>query len=53
MSVPFAAGSLYSTADDLLAWSQALYAARLLKPESLKAMFTDCGHHYSFGFQMD
>lgn len=53
MSVPFSAGSLYSTVDDLLAWDQALYAARPLKPDSLKAMFTDYGHHYGFGFLID
>ncbi|WP_293368497.1 serine hydrolase [Phenylobacterium sp.] len=53
MSVPFAAGSLYSTVDDLLAWDQALYAASPLKPNSLKAMFTDYGHHYGFGFVID
>jgi CubicO group peptidase (beta-lactamase class C family) len=53
MSVPFAAGSLYSTVDDLLAWDQALYAAKPLKPESLRAMFTDYGHHYGFGFVID
>jgi D-alanyl-D-alanine carboxypeptidase len=53
MSVPFAAGSLYSTVDDLLAWDQALYAARPLKPDSLKAMFTDHGHRYGFGFVID
>jgi D-alanyl-D-alanine carboxypeptidase len=53
MSVPFAAGSLYSTVDNLLAWDQALYAARPLKPDSLKAMFSDYGHHYGFGFVID
>ena len=53
MSVPYAAGSLYSTVDDLLAWDQALYAARPLTPASLKAMFTDYGHHYGFGFVID
>jgi len=53
MSVPFAAGSLYSTVDDLLRWDQALYAARPLKSESLKSMFTDYGHHYGFGFSID
>jgi D-alanyl-D-alanine carboxypeptidase len=53
MSVPYAAGSLYSTVDDLLAWDQALYAARPIKPDSLKAMFTDYGHHYGFGFVID
>ena len=53
MSVPYAAGSLYSTVDDLLTWDQAIYAARLLKPESLKAMSTDYGHKYGFGFEID
>jgi CubicO group peptidase (beta-lactamase class C family) len=53
MSVPYAAGSLYSTVDDMLTWDQAIYAARLLKPESLKAMSTDYGHKYGFGFQID
>src|SRR6185312_13158513 len=53
MSVPYAAGSLYSTVDDLLTWDQAIYAAKLLKPESLKAMATDYGHHYGFGLEVD
>jgi D-alanyl-D-alanine carboxypeptidase len=53
MSVPFAAGSLYSTVDDLLRWDQALYAARPLSSASLKAMLTDYGHHYGFGFEID
>ena len=53
MSGPFAAGALYSTVDDMLTWDQALYAARPLKPESLKSMFTDYGHNYGFGFSID
>lgn len=53
MSVPYAAGSLYSTVDDLLTWDQAIYGARLLKPDSLKAMSTDYGHKYGFGFVVD
>lgn len=53
MSVPYAAGSLYSTVDDLLKWDQALYAERLLKPQSLKTMFADYGHHYGLGFFID
>lgn len=53
MSVPFAAGSLYSTVDDLLTWDQALYAERPLKAQSLKAMFADYGHNYGFGFVID
>ncbi len=53
MSVPYAAGSLYSTVDDLLKWDQALYAGRPLTAASLKAMFTDYGHHYGFGWSID
>jgi CubicO group peptidase (beta-lactamase class C family) len=53
MSVPYAAGSLYSTVDDMLTWDQAIYAAKLLKPESLKAMSTDYGNKYGFGFVVD
>ena len=53
MSVPYAAGSLYSTVDDMLLWDQAIYSAKLLKPESLKAMSTDYGHKYGFGFVVD
>jgi CubicO group peptidase (beta-lactamase class C family) len=53
MSVPYAAGSLYSTVDDMLTWDQTIYAAKLLKPESLKAMSTDYGNKYGFGFVVD
>lgn len=53
MSVPYAAGSLYSTVDDLLKWDQAMYAATLLKPESLKAMATAYTHDYGFGLEVD
>jgi D-alanyl-D-alanine carboxypeptidase len=50
MSLPFSAGSLYSTIDDLLIWDQALYAGKLLNGTSFKAMFTDYGHGYGFGW---
>jgi CubicO group peptidase (beta-lactamase class C family) len=53
MSVPYAAGSLYSTVDDMLIWDQALYAGRPLKPASLQQMFTDYGHKYGFGWVID
>jgi D-alanyl-D-alanine carboxypeptidase len=45
----YAAGALRSTADDLLAWDQALYAAKPLSAQSIAAMFTDYGHGYGFG----
>lgn len=53
MSVPYAAGSLYSTVDDLLKWDQAIYQAKLLTPASLKAMSTDYGNKYGFGLVVD
>ena len=40
MSVPYAAGAMYSTVGDLHRWNQALYGGRLLKPETLERMVT-------------
>jgi CubicO group peptidase (beta-lactamase class C family) len=53
MTEPYAAGSLYTTVDDMLTWDQAIYAAKLLTPASLQAMFTDHGHGYGFGWVID
>ena len=53
MTLPYSAGSLYSTVDDLLTWDQALYDAKPLTAASLKAMFTDYGHKYGFGYVID
>jgi CubicO group peptidase (beta-lactamase class C family) len=50
MSNTYAAGAMYSTVDDLLAWQQMLIKGKVLSPVSLKAMFTDGGHHYGFGW---
>lgn len=49
MSVPHAAGALYSTTSDLLRWQRALYEGKLLKPESLRAMTTPKFDEYAFG----
>jgi hypothetical protein len=38
MTIPFAAGALYSTVGDLFLWDQALYGGRLL-PVSLRDLF--------------
>ena len=38
MSVPYAAGALRSTAEDLARWNAGLFGGELLKPESLKEM---------------
>ncbi|GMT97528.1 hypothetical protein KH5H1_16470 [Corallococcus caeni] len=53
MSLPYAAGSLYSTVEDLYRWDRALYGNTLL-PEALKQkMFTPGLKNYGFGFSMD
>jgi CubicO group peptidase (beta-lactamase class C family) len=38
MSVPYAAGALRSTANDMARWNAALFGGKLLKPSSLKEM---------------
>lgn len=50
MSNADAAGAMYSTVDDLLAWQQMLVQGKVLSPLSLKAMFTDAGHRYGLGW---
>ncbi|MDQ6799941.1 MAG: serine hydrolase [Acidobacteriota bacterium] len=50
MTIPFAAGSLYSTVADLYTWDRALYADKLLAPELKKAVFTPNLSEYAFGW---
>lgn len=54
MSTPYAAGSLYSTVEDLYLWDQALYGKKLLSEESKKLMFSphiSAGDgHYGYGW---
>ena len=40
MSIPGGAGSIRSTASDLVKWNAALYGGKILKPASLAAMLT-------------
>ena len=49
MSIPFSAGALYSTTEDLLRWEQALFGGKVLKPESLAKMTTPFKQGYAFG----
>ncbi len=49
MGIPFSAGGLYSTCDDLLRWEKALYGGKLLSAESLKKMTTPYKDDYAFG----
>jgi len=49
MSIPFAAGALYSTTHDLLKWEQALFAGKVVSKASLERMTTPFKNDYAFG----
>jgi len=49
MTIPFAAGALYSTTEDLLRWEQSLFGGKLLSPASLEKMITPFKSDYAFG----
>jgi len=49
MGEPFAAGSLYSSVDDLLLWDQALYGEKVLSAASKQKMFTPGLSDYGYG----
>jgi CubicO group peptidase (beta-lactamase class C family) len=49
MSIPFSAGALYSTTEDLLRWEQGLFGGNLLSAVSLQKMTTPFKHDYAFG----
>ncbi|MEK6372462.1 MAG: serine hydrolase [Acidobacteriota bacterium] len=50
MSIPYAAGSLYSTVDDLFKWDRALYTDKLLAADLKTTMFTPVMQNYAFGW---
>jgi len=50
MSLPYAAGSLYSTVDDLYLWDQALYSDKLLSPKYKELMFKPFLQNYAYGW---
>jgi hypothetical protein len=49
MSVPYAAGALYSTTEDLLRWEQSLFGGKVLSAASLKKMTTPFKGDYALG----
>jgi len=49
MSIPFSAGALYSTTEDLLRWEEGLFGGKLLSPASLQKMTTPFKQDYAFG----
>jgi len=52
MLIPFAAGALYSTTEDLLKWDQALYTDKLLTQKSRDEMFTPAKGTYAYGWNV-
>jgi CubicO group peptidase (beta-lactamase class C family) len=50
MTVPHAAGALYSTVEDLYAWDRALYTDKLVPKEALARMFTPVKGNYGYGW---
>ncbi len=50
MSKAYAAGGIYSTAEDLLLWDAALYTERLLSKKSVEAMFAQGRGGAGFGW---
>ncbi|MBD0260028.1 MAG: beta-lactamase family protein [Cytophagales bacterium] len=53
MSVPYAAGGLYSTPEDLKRWNQLLHGGKVLSPQSLRAMTTPHQDGMGYGLVID
>jgi len=52
MTVPWAAGSIYSTTHDLLRWEHGLFGGKLVSPASLKLMTTPGKGDYGLGLSI-
>jgi CubicO group peptidase (beta-lactamase class C family) len=52
MTVPHAAGALYSTVDDMALWDRVLDSESLVPRASLKRMFTPAKDHYAYGIHV-
>ncbi len=52
MSIPYAAGSLYSTVEDLYLWDQALYTDKVLPPQTKQVMFKPHLANYAYGWSV-
>ena len=57
MSVPYAAGGIYSTVEDLYLWDQALYSEKLLPKKYMDLLFAkyipaDGQNYYGYGWEI-
>ena len=53
MSLPYSAGSLYSTVEDLYKWDRALYTDQVLPPDLKEKMFTPYMNDYGYGWAIN
>jgi tetratricopeptide (TPR) repeat protein len=52
MSLPYAAGSIYSTVEDLFIWGEALYTDKLVSLQWLNKMMTPYMNNYGYGLHI-
>ena len=52
MTIPYAAGAMYSTTGDLLLWDQALYTDKLVSRKTLDEIFTPFKSGYGYGWSI-
>ncbi len=52
MTIPYSAGSIYSTIGDMFKWDQALYTEKILTNNSKEKMFTPVLNNYGYGWQI-
>ena len=50
MTIPYAAGALYSTVEDMHQWSMALDDGKLISPASATKMYTPVKNNYAYGW---
>ena len=50
MALPYSAGSMYSTVEDLHKWDQVLYTDKMLSNELKQKIFTPGLEHYGYGW---
>ncbi len=52
MSIPFAAGALYSTVEDMYKWDRALYTDKILSNALRRQMFMVVMNNYGYGWDL-
>lgn len=54
MTVPFSAGGVYSTVEDMHIWDRALYTDKLLNKVYKRLLYTSSAHrNYAYGWEID